>query len=91
MMLRRILHDVEDKADSLFGEGSHKVIISVLLTVNAMQPEPTLSSDEPACRFVDPKGRKTEATQALHTRLSVEINEILLVHFHRGHQCKRAK
>jgi hypothetical protein len=91
MMLRRILYDVEDEADGLFGKGRHQVIIPVLLTVNTMQPETTLSRDEPACRFVDPKGGETEATQALHSRLSGEIDEVFLVHVHRGHQCKRAK
>ncbi len=91
MVGRRILHDVQDEADSLLGEGCHQEIILSLLPVNAVKPEPAFSCNKPASRLVLPKGRETEAAEAIHTRRSIEIYQVLRVHVHRGHQCKRAK
>jgi hypothetical protein len=91
MVGRRVLHYVQNEADGLLGEGRHQEIIPSLLPVNAVKPEPALSRNKPASRLVYPKGRETEAAEAIHPRRSVEIYQILRVHAHRGHQCKRAK
>jgi hypothetical protein len=79
-----------EQADGLFWEGCHQEIIPSLLSVNAVQPEPALSHNKPTSRLVHPKGRKTEATQAVNSRRSGEIYQVLLVHAHRGHQCRNA-
>jgi hypothetical protein len=90
MMARRVLHHVQDKADGLLGEGCHQIIVPSLLPGDAMKPESALSRYKPTSRFIHPDGRKTEATQALYSRLSGKIDEVFLVHLHRGHQCKEA-
>jgi hypothetical protein len=85
-----ILHDIQNEADGLFGEGCHQEIIPSLLSVNAVKPEPALSRNKPTGRLVHPKGRKTEVPQAINSRRRGEIYQVLLVHVHRGHQCKNA-
>jgi hypothetical protein len=88
VVARQIFHDVQHEADSLLGEGSHQEVISGLLLIDAVEPKPAFIRDEPARRLVHPERRKAEPTEAIRPRLSVKSDEILLVHIHRGHQCK---
>jgi hypothetical protein len=87
VVTRRILHYIQHQTNRLLGQGCHQVVVSGLLPNNAVETETALGCNKPTGRLVHPKGGKPKATKAIRARLRGEIDEIFLVHIHRGHQC----
>jgi hypothetical protein len=76
--LWKMLHDVDDEANSLFGKGRNQVIVSGLFPVNPVKAEMALGQHEPADRLVHPKSRQSEAVEAGRPGLG-EVNQVLIL------------
>jgi hypothetical protein len=74
-----MLHHVEDEANGLLSEGRDQIIVSGLLTIDAMEPEAALRENKPAHWLVHPEGGKTEAVEAGRPGL-LEVDEVLVLH-----------
>jgi hypothetical protein len=74
-----MLYHIKNEADGLLGEGLDQVIVSGLLSVDPVEPEPALSQHEPAHRLIHPERWKSEAVGARRPRL-LKIDEILVRH-----------
>jgi hypothetical protein len=82
--VRRILHNVQDKADSLLGKSCHQIIIPPLFPVDAMEPGLALSRDEPAWWLIHPLCRSLEAAQATRVGRHLKSDEVFVLHEVRG-------
>jgi hypothetical protein len=88
-----MLNHIQNEADGLLGESRDQLIVTGLLPVDPVEPEPALSHYKPTHRLIHPESGQSEAVEASRPRL-LEIDEVLVCHGvvqqkpTRGHQCE---